>query len=64
LSRSSKELQLKQIEGVNVSKPLLGRMLGYGTVVISGSGGATITLTHITNVEEVRHKIQDQIARL
>jgi len=64
LSRSSKEIPLRQIESVIVFTPLVGRILGYGTVVISGSGGTKKVLPQIVKAEQVRHKIQDQIARL
>jgi uncharacterized membrane protein YdbT with pleckstrin-like domain len=34
------ELLLEKVEGVAVDEPFLGRLLGYGTVVVSGTGAS------------------------
>jgi tetratricopeptide (TPR) repeat protein len=40
LTRSTFEVLLDQIEGIGVKQPLIGQMLGYGTLTVTGTGGA------------------------
>ena len=63
LNRNYKEIFLSQVESVTVAHPLLGRLLGYGTVVITGSGGAKELLRRVDTPLEIRDRIQHQIAR-
>lgn len=63
LGRRSKEIFLNKVESVSVETPLLGRLLNYGTIVITGSGGAREYLNRISNPQEIRSQIQHQIAR-
>ena len=44
LSRLSGELPLENIETIIVMEPLLGRLFGYGTVLVSGLGGTRFPL--------------------
>lgn len=39
ISRTTFELRHEQIEGVQVRQTVLGRLLGYGSVAVSGTGG-------------------------
>ncbi len=39
LTRRTRELLLAQVESIGVNEGILGRMLGYGTVVVRGTGG-------------------------
>ena len=39
LNVRSVELLLSKVEGVTVNQTVLGRMLGYGEIVVTGSGG-------------------------
>lgn len=45
----SVEMSLKQIEAVLVDQSLLGRILGYGDLIIIGSGGTREYITDVTN---------------
>lgn len=44
LSRLSGELPLENLETIIVMEPLLGRVFGYGTVLVSGLGGTRFPL--------------------
>ena len=48
ISRDTEEMSLDRIEEVNLNQSLLGRILGFGTVEISGTGSGKITLRYIT----------------
>ncbi len=59
--RRTVELLLSKIESVGVDEPLLGRMLGYGSVVVRGTGGTPELFDRITNPIEFRRQIQGRI---
>ena len=39
ISRRSIEILLTKVEGIGVNQGIMGRILGYGTIVITGTGG-------------------------
>ena len=49
ISRFSDDTYVDKVEGVRVNQSPLGRLLGYGTVIISGSGGKEMKLRDIAN---------------
>ena len=49
ISRSTVEINLGKVESVRVDQTLMGRMLDYGTLVISGTGMAAAPIQGITN---------------
>src|SRR5215831_304654 len=40
ISRHTIEMNRRQVESVDVDQTILGRMLGYGTIIIRGTGGS------------------------
>jgi uncharacterized membrane protein YdbT with pleckstrin-like domain len=40
ISRQTIEMNIPKIESINVEQSIFGRMLGYGTVVVIGTGGS------------------------
>jgi uncharacterized membrane protein YdbT with pleckstrin-like domain len=61
-SRRTLELLLSRIESVVVEEPALGRVLGYGTVIIRGTGGTPEPFDNIAHPLEFRAQVQGQIA--
>jgi uncharacterized membrane protein YdbT with pleckstrin-like domain len=59
LSRKTLELNLSKIESVNVNQSLLGRMLGYGSIGVIGTGGTKEYFVSIKNPLEFRRKFQE-----
>ncbi len=59
ISRTTLEMNLSKIETVNVNQSILGRMLGYGTVVVVGTGGTNKMFPAICNPLEFRQKFQE-----
>lgn len=49
LSRKTVEMSLARIESVKVEQSIMGRILGYGTVKMIGTGGTRGTLRNISN---------------
>jgi len=58
LSKAAAELLLPQIESVAIRLPLLGRIFGYGTVVVRGTGGGVFNLQFMENAEQLYSKLQ------
>ena len=60
--RRTIELLLPRIESIAVEEPALGRLLGYGTVVVRGTGGTPEVFRQIARPLEFREQVQRQIA--
>ena len=61
LTRNSIELMLSKVESVSINQGLTGRMLGYGSIVVRGSGGTAEPFSKIANPLEFRKQVQQQI---
>lgn len=59
ISRKTLEMNLNKIESVNVDQSILGRMLGYGTIRIIGTGGTREEFPNISNPLAFRKKFQE-----
>jgi uncharacterized membrane protein YdbT with pleckstrin-like domain len=64
LSRRSIEVLLPKVESIGVDESFLGRMLGYGTVIVRGRGGTFETFDKIAHPNELRRQVQQQTGRL
>ena len=61
LSHRTVELLLMRVESIVINEPFFGRMLGYGTVVIRGTGGTPEAFDCIARPKEFRRCVQEQI---
>lgn len=61
LSRRTFELLLAKVESIGVEEGILGRILGYGTVVVRGTGGTPEPFKAIAHPLEFRRQVQQQI---
>lgn len=59
ISRRTLEMNLSKIESVNVDQGILGRILGYGTIRIVGTGGTKEAFPKILQPLEFRKKFQE-----
>ncbi|MCX7920150.1 MAG: PH domain-containing protein [bacterium] len=64
ISRNSFELLISKIEGIGVDQSILGRILNYGTIIVSGTGGTKESFALIAKPLEFRKKVQEQIISL
>ena len=60
--RRTTEILLSRIESVVVDEPAVGRILGYGTVIVRGTGGTPEVFEKIYRPLEFREQVQRQIA--
>jgi uncharacterized membrane protein YdbT with pleckstrin-like domain len=56
------EILLAKVEGIGVEQTLWQKMLNYGTIVISGTGGSKEKFSQINAPFEFRRQVQEQIA--
>src|SRR6202007_1984685 len=63
-SRKTIEMLLGKVESIEVSETAMGRMLGYGTVVMIGTGGTSEPFQKVAHPLEFRSHVQQQIEKL
>jgi hypothetical protein len=62
-TRKTFELLLQKVESIGVEEPVMGRMLGYGTVVVHGTGGSPEPFDKVAHPIEFRKQVQQQIEK-
>jgi uncharacterized membrane protein YdbT with pleckstrin-like domain len=63
ISRSTEELQLRSVEEVRLEQGILGRLFGFGRVVVSGTGEEDVRLPALAEPVKLRRMIQEGIAK-
>jgi len=58
IRRSTVELNIAKIESVRVEQSLLGRMLGYGSVYVTGTGSTMDPIPYISKPIAFRQAVQ------
>jgi uncharacterized membrane protein YdbT with pleckstrin-like domain len=58
IQRRTLELLIRQVEAISVDQSLTGRMLNYGTITLTGTGGVKETFHNISHPLEFRRSIQ------
>lgn len=58
ISRRTLEMNLGKVESVNVDQSILGRILGYGTIIVIGTGGTKELFSDISAPLEFRRQFQ------
>jgi len=59
ISRKTLELNLSKIESVGVDQSIMGRLLGYGSINLVGTGGTNESFHIIDDPMEFRKKFQE-----
>lgn len=62
LSRRSVEVLLPKVESIGVEESFFGRILGYGSVIVRGTGGTFETFDKIAHPNELRRQVQGQLS--
>lgn len=58
-SRKTLEMNLGKVETLSVNQSVLGRLFGYGTIQVIGSGGTAEPLPYVANPLDLRKAIQE-----
>lgn len=61
IRRHTIEILLSKVESVSINQNILGRLLNFGTVVITGTGGTRERITAIAAPMDVRKKLNQII---
>jgi uncharacterized membrane protein YdbT with pleckstrin-like domain len=62
IKRRTLETMLAKVEGIGVDQGILGRMLDYGTLTVTGTGGTKEPFPNIADPLEFRRQVQGQVA--
>lgn len=62
IKRRTLETMLGKVEGVGVEQGILGRLLGFGTITVTGTGGTKEPFPNIARPLEFRRQIQGQVS--
>lgn len=60
----TQEMFLNKIESVGVDQTVWGRMLGFGSIAVHGTGGSFEPFHNISRPLDFRHQIQEQIGSI
>ncbi|MFA5041093.1 MAG: PH domain-containing protein [Bdellovibrionales bacterium] len=59
VSRSTFEIMINRIAGVNFDQSVMGRIFGYGTVLVHGTGGDVSPFDVVANPQRFQHALMD-----
>ncbi|HEY2460998.1 MAG TPA: PH domain-containing protein [Candidatus Acidoferrum sp.] len=59
-SRRTLDLMLSRVESIGVEESVTGRMMGFGTVIVRGTGGTPEQFVMIAHPQEFRRAVQEQ----
>ncbi len=62
IRRHTLELLLRQVEAISVDQSLTGRLLGFGSITLTGTGGVREEFHRVVKPLEFRRRIQAQTA--
>jgi uncharacterized membrane protein YdbT with pleckstrin-like domain len=62
LRRRTLELLLRQVEAISVEQGVLGRIFGYGSLTLTGTGGVKEVFHNISSPLEFRRRLHEQAA--
>jgi uncharacterized membrane protein YdbT with pleckstrin-like domain len=63
IRRHSVELLLQKVEGIGVDQGIVGRMLAYGTIIVTGTGGTKEPFQNIERPLEFRKQVQESLSQ-
>ncbi len=63
LSRDWVQLRLSRVENAHLEEPIVGRLLGYSTVIISGMGAGRIAVPYVEGGDEYTKLLEKELAK-
>lgn len=61
IRRRVSEVNIRKVEGIDVRQTVLGRILGYGDVIVRGTGTEHLTIRMVQDPLFVKVSIQNQV---
>ncbi len=62
IQRRTLETMLSKVEAIGVDQTIVGRLLGFGTITVTGTGGTKETFTNIAEPLDFRRQVQGQVS--
>ncbi|MDR3423660.1 MAG: PH domain-containing protein [Alphaproteobacteria bacterium] len=59
ISRSTFEIMINRVTGVNFDQTITGRILGYGTILVHGAGGDISPFDVVSNPQAFQHALMN-----
>ena len=63
IQRNTLELLLSKVEAIGVDQGVLGRLMGFGTITVTGTGGTDEQFRMIAKPLEFRRQVQAQVTQ-
>ena len=63
VSRKSEEMKISSIETVEIVQSVMGRVFGFGTVVVTGRGISNLVFKNVNDPMDVKRKIESVEAK-
>ena len=57
ISRNTVEMKLNKVENVEIHQGILGRILGYGNIHVTGTGSSKVVISNVSGPMDVKKKI-------
>jgi len=64
ISVTTYELMMNKVEGANIDQSITGRLLGYGTVRVRGTGGGISPIDHVAKPHKFHAYLMQTLERL
>jgi len=61
VSTTSYELMLPKVEGATIDQTIMGRILGYGTLMVKGTGGGISPIDHVADPYKFHTELMDAL---
>lgn len=62
IKRRTLETMLAKVEGIGVEQGIMGRLLGFGTITVTGTGGTKEPFPNIARPLEFRRQVHGQVS--
>jgi uncharacterized membrane protein YdbT with pleckstrin-like domain len=63
ISRNTFEVMLNRVEGANIDQTVWGRILGFGSIFVHGTGGGITPIDHIAKPLEFKKQLMTWVER-
>ena len=63
ISRHTDELLLFKVETVEIRQGITARILGYGSIILTGTGSSSVRIPYVKNYIQVKQSIEETIEK-
>lgn len=63
IRRNTVEQRVQKVESIQVQQSVLGRILGYGTIIVHGTGGARTPIADVASPFDFKRAVEATIER-